>query len=96
MTKRQVRFGQCLRCGHAWRMRLRYPKICPECKSKFWSEPKWSRGRPPGVDSGWVEKRGGDFEQERALTPTQRVELGFRLSDGARKLRRWAVDRMEQ
>ena len=40
MTKRQVRVAHCARCVYSWRMRHRYPKMCPRCKSRLWKTPK--------------------------------------------------------
>jgi len=32
---------KCLRCNHSWYPREEeYPKVCPKCKSAWWSEPK--------------------------------------------------------
>jgi hypothetical protein len=79
--------ARCLRCDHAWRMRLRYPKMCPQCKSRLWKTPA-ARGRPsPRLEAGWARKRQWDFEYDRGLTPTQRFELGLRLNEVAREMR---------
>lgn len=40
MTKRQVRLGHCHRCIYTWRMRRRYPTMCPRCKSRLWNVPE--------------------------------------------------------
>jgi hypothetical protein len=46
---------------------------------------------PHGVSHGpgreWDRKRQRDFEHDRALTPTQRFELGLRLNERAREMR---------
>ena len=40
MTKRKIRVVHCYRCIYTWRARYRVPRICPRCKSKYWSVPK--------------------------------------------------------
>ena len=40
MTKRQIRIARCSRCAHTWRMRHRYPHMCPRCKSRLWRAPR--------------------------------------------------------
>ncbi len=40
MTRRVVRWGHCHRCVYAWRMRVRFPRICPRCKSRLWNVPR--------------------------------------------------------
>jgi predicted nucleotidyltransferase len=49
MTERKIRIGRCHRCVYSWRMRRRYPRICPRCKSKHWRTPKL---RPVSLGAG--------------------------------------------
>ena len=53
MTARKVRVAHCYRCIYSWRMRRRYPKICPRCKSRLWRVPKLvpaTLGRGLGIE----------------------------------------------
>lgn len=49
MTRRKIRTARCYRCAHEWRMRKRYPSLCPRCKSRLWRVP---RIRPLRLGSG--------------------------------------------
>lgn len=49
MTQRQVRLAHCYRCVYTWRMRYRWPRVCPRCKSRYWSVPKT---RPVSMGDG--------------------------------------------
>lgn len=84
MTKRIVRLAHCYRCVYTWRMRRRSPTMCPRCKSRLWALPKFR----PVQETSRIRKRAEDFERDRQLTPTQRVEAGFRLNEMAREIRR--------
>lgn len=37
----------CLRCGYGWPPRTASPKLCPNCKSKFWNE---DRSKEPNLE----------------------------------------------
>lgn len=58
--------------------------MCPRCKSRLWSVPKAPR---PG-DAERRRKEALDFELDRRMTRSERVEVGFRLNELAREMRR--------
>lgn len=31
---------ECLRCGHKWKRLVKYPKVCPVCRSPWWDRPR--------------------------------------------------------
>lgn len=31
---------KCERCGHKWTPRGTYVRVCPKCKSPYWSRPR--------------------------------------------------------
>ena len=42
---------KCKRCPHVWVLRrAKLPKVCPKCKSPYWSKLKgWAKDKPRGV-----------------------------------------------
>ena len=81
--KRQVRVGQCLRCVYTWRMRRRYPRICPRCKSRLWRVPKIlpiSLGRGLGIEEVLLPHRSEILALGRAHGAT-----GFRVFGSVRR-----------
>ena len=40
MSKEEKIVCACKRCGYTWKPRNSQPKICPNCKSKYWSTEK--------------------------------------------------------
>jgi hypothetical protein len=35
--------AKCLRCGHAWTLRIAKPRLCPKCHSPYWNKPRRSQ-----------------------------------------------------
>ena len=38
--KKIVHKAKCLKCGRIWFPRYANPKVCPDCKSYRWKEPR--------------------------------------------------------
>ena len=77
MAERKVRMAQCCRCAHTWRMRRRYPRICPRCKSSLWRTPvvrAVRRGSGLGIDEIL-----GPYRSEIRRMGRERGALGFRV-----------------
>lgn len=83
MTKRRVRLARCYRCAHAWRMRRRYPRICPQCKSALWRVP---RIRPVLLGSGQgIEEVLGPVRAQILRLGRAHGALGFRVFGSVRR-----------
>lgn len=83
MTKRIIREAQCHRCAHAWRMRRRYPRICPQCKSRLWRVPKVRAlrlGRGLGIEEVLVP-----FRSEILRLGRSHGAIGFRVFGSVRR-----------
>ena len=83
MTARQVRTGHCYRCGYSWRMRLRYPHLCPRCKSRLWQVP---RIRPLVLGHGQgIEEVLGPHRAELIRIGRRHGALRFRVFGSVRR-----------
>lgn len=83
MTRRLVRVAQCYRCAHSWRMRRRYPRVCPRCKSRLWREPKV---RPLRLGSGLgIDEILTPFRTEVLRVGRAYGALGFRVFGSVRR-----------
>ncbi|MGA7861735.1 MAG: nucleotidyltransferase domain-containing protein [Thermoplasmata archaeon] len=76
MTRRQIRLGHCYRCIYTWRMRRRYPTMCPRCKSRLWTVPKIL-----------PVKLGNGLGIEEVLAPHRDEILRLARKHGARSIR---------
>lgn len=83
MTKRMARMAQCLRCAHSWRMRRRYPHMCPRCKSRLWRVPKL---RPIKLGEGLgIEELVAPFRSEVLRAGRAHGAVGFRVFGSVRR-----------